>query len=73
MHKFNFKPYCTHKYIMPFFSQYIRQCLAKENIPQLMLHTKESVYKCVQDIFEDTDGPFEGPILWPSIVQKGTH
>ncbi|GFS05073.1 phosphatidylinositol-4,5-bisphosphate 3-kinase catalytic subunit alpha isoform [Elysia marginata] len=41
--------------------RYIRECLAKESLPQLMLHTKENVYATLP----------ETNFNWPSYMQRG--
>ncbi|CAL1536446.1 unnamed protein product [Lymnaea stagnalis] len=41
--------------------KYMRECLIKETIPQLMLHTKESVYATL----------LETNFSWPSYMQRG--
>ncbi|XP_059152563.1 phosphatidylinositol 4,5-bisphosphate 3-kinase catalytic subunit alpha isoform-like [Physella acuta] len=41
--------------------KYIRECLSRESIPQLMLHTKESVYATLPDT----------NFFWPSYMQRG--
>ncbi|KAK7093438.1 phosphatidylinositol 4,5-bisphosphate 3-kinase catalytic subunit alpha isoform-like [Littorina saxatilis] len=41
--------------------KYIRECIARNIIPQLMLHTKESVYSTLP----------ETPFIWPSYMQRG--
>ncbi|RUS87111.1 hypothetical protein EGW08_005111 [Elysia chlorotica] len=41
--------------------RYIRECLAKESLPQLMLHTKENVYATLP----------ETNFTWPTYMQRG--
>lgn len=41
--------------------KYIRQCISRYTIPQLMLHTRESVYSTLP----------ETPFIWPSYMQRG--
>ncbi|XP_076472757.1 phosphatidylinositol 4,5-bisphosphate 3-kinase catalytic subunit alpha isoform-like [Babylonia areolata] len=41
--------------------KYIRECIARNNIPQLMLHTRESVYLALPHT----------PFVWPSYMQRG--
>lgn len=41
--------------------KYIRECIARDRIPQLMLHTRESVYSTLP----------ETNFVWPSYMQRG--